>query len=143
MIRFLNEKTDLPAINASVMRNWIKQIAALHGKTAGDIGFLFCDDEKILEINRQYLQHDYYTDIITFDYSTATVISGDIYISTDTVETNAIQFNVSFGEELHRVIVHGILHLCGYDDASPELRSRMTELENEALQLLAVASSVE
>lgn len=136
MIQFLNEHTDLPAIDFSLLRNWIQRVAALHGKTAGDIAFLFCDDAKILEVNRQYLQHDYYTDIITFDYSTGNVISGDIYISVDTVETNAMHYKCNVGTELHRVIIHGILHLCGYDDTSPELQLQMTEQENEALQIL-------
>ncbi len=136
MIQFLNEHTDLPAIDLSLMRSWIQRVAALHGKTAGDIAYLFCDDAKILEVNRQYLQHDYYTDIITFDYSTGKVISGDIYISVDTVETNALHYKCDVAKELHRVIIHGILHLCGYDDTKPELQLQMSELENEALQML-------
>ncbi|MDX9749185.1 MAG: rRNA maturation RNase YbeY [Paludibacter sp.] len=140
MIQFLNENTDLPAINLSQVRSWIQQVAAQHGKTAGDIAYLFCDDAKILEVNRQYLQHDYYTDIITFDYSTGKVISGDIYISLDTVETNALQYKCSFDKELHRVIIHGILHLCGYDDTTPELQLKMTELENESLLMLEPAN---
>lgn len=135
MIRFTNERIDLPELNEGMVRAWVRKVAALHGKTAGDITFLFCDDEKILEVNKQYLQHDYFTDIITFDYSTGSVLSGDLVISVDTVATNSIQFNTDFEQELHRVIIHGVLHLCGYGDSSPELRAAMTQLENEALQL--------
>ena len=135
MIRFLNERTNLPDIQQQHTRSWIRQITALHNKQAGDISFLFCDDEKILEVNRKYLDHDYYTDIITFDYSAGSIVSGDLYISIDTVTTNAMKYNVAFEEELYRVMIHGVLHLCGYHDGSPELRLQMTEMENEALQL--------
>jgi len=135
MIQFTYVRTDLPELNEGMVRAWIRKVAAWQGKTAGDITFMFCDDEKILEVNQQYLQHDYYTDIITFDYSTGSVISGDLVISVDTVATNSIQFNTNFEQELHRVIIHGVLHLCGYDDGTPELRAAMTQLENEALQL--------
>jgi probable rRNA maturation factor len=134
MIQFLNEKTQLPAFNQSTLRNWIRKVAATHGKIPGEVNFMFCDDEKILEVNRQYLQHDYYTDIITFNYSSGSIISGDIYISVDTVTTNAMLFKVGFDHELFRVIIHGVLHLCGYDDNTPETREKMTQLENEALK---------
>lgn len=135
MIRFLNERTNLPAIHQQLTRSWIRRVTALHSKQAGDISFLFCDDEKILEVNRKYLDHDYYTDIITFDYSAGSIVSGDLYISIDTVTTNAMKYNVAFEEELHRVMIHGVLHLCGYHDGSPEQRLQMTQFENEALQL--------
>ena len=118
-------------------------MAALHGKKVGDIAYIFCDDEKILEVNRQYLQHDYYTDIITFDYSEGDVISGDIFISLDTVRTNAEQFATQserfkfpYEQELHRVIIHGVLHLCGINDKGPGEREIMEQNENEALALL-------
>lgn len=132
----MNERTELPQLQQTVVRNWIRQVAAQHGKTTGDITFLFCDDEKILEVNNQYLQHDYFTDIITFDYSSGNLISGDLVISTDTVTTNAIQFATEYEHELHRVIIHGVLHLCGYGDSTPEEKEKMTELENQALHLL-------
>ncbi len=132
----MNERTELPQLRQTVVRNWIRQVAAQHGKTTGDITFLFCDDEKILEVNNQYLQHDYFTDIITFDYSSGNLISGDLVISTDTVTTNAIQFATEYEHELHRVIIHGVLHLCGYGDSTPEEKEKMTELENQALHLL-------
>ncbi len=132
----MNEHTELPELRQSVVRNWIRQVAARHGKTTGDVCFLFCDDEKILEVNNQYLQHDYFTDIITFDYSSGNLIAGDLFISTDTVNTNAIQFGTEYDHELHRVMIHGVLHLCGYGDSTPAERQKMTELENEALHLL-------
>lgn len=132
----MNEHTELPELRQPVVRTWIRQVAALHGKTTGDVCFLFCDDEKILEVNNQYLQHDYFTDIITFDYSSGNLIAGDLFISTDTVNTNAIQFGTEYDHELHRVMIHGVLHLCGYGDSTPAERQKMTELENEALHLL-------
>jgi rRNA maturation RNase YbeY len=141
MIQFLTENTDMPAFDPAQVRNWIQRVAALHGKTAGDIAYLFCDDARILEVNNQYLQHDYYTDIITFDYSIGKVISGDIYISVDTVETNALLYTCNVEKELYRVIIHGILHLCGYDDTTPALQLKMTELENEALLMLVPANA--
>ena len=115
---------------------WIKSVAALHGKTVGDIAYIFCSDEKILDVNRMYLQHDYYTDIITFDYSEDNMISGDLFISLDTVRTNAEKFAVAYDSELYRVIIHGVLHLCGIDDKAPGARAVMERYENEALQLL-------
>ncbi|HOL29271.1 MAG TPA: rRNA maturation RNase YbeY, partial [Paludibacteraceae bacterium] len=105
-------------------------------KKVGEIAYIFCNNERILEINRQYLQHDYYTDIITFDDSTDSTISGDIFISLETVKSNAEDFSVDFEEELHRVIIHGILHLCGQDDITPELKAEMTRKENKALEEL-------
>ena len=99
------------------------------------MGYLFCDDEKILEVNREYLQHDYYTDIITFDYSEGDVINGDLVISLDTVKSNAELLHKDYGEELHRVIIHGILHLCGINDKGPGEREIMEQAENKALKI--------
>ena len=110
-------------------------MAATYGKEIGDIAYIFCNDEKMLETNRQYLGHDYYTDILTFDYSMDNVLNGDILISIDTVRTNAEKFNATFEQELHRVIIHGILHLCGINDKGPGERAIMEAAENEALQL--------
>ena len=115
-ISFFCEQTEMPAIQKTLVRNWIKQVAATHGKRVGEISYIFCDDEKILEVNRQYLQHDYYTDIITFDYTEGDKIAGDLFISLDTVRSNAELFKQDFETELHRVIVHGVLHLCGIND---------------------------
>lgn len=107
-----------------------------YGKRTGDISYIFCSDEKILEVNKQYLQHDYYTDIISFDYTEGTKISGDLFISLDTVKSNSENFGTDYTEELHRIIIHGILHLCGINDKGPGEREIMTQKENEALALL-------
>lgn len=139
-ISFFNEQIEMPSIQKTEVRNWVKQVAANHGKRLGEISYIFCDDEKILEVNRQFLQHDYYTDIITFDYTEGDKISGDLFISLDTVRTNAEQFGQSYETELNRVIIHGILHLCGINDKGPGEREIMEQHENEALALLASAS---
>ena len=115
-------------------------MAASHGRKVGEIGYMFVDDEKILEVNNEYLGHDYYTDVITFDYDEDDVINGDIVISLDTVRTNAEQFGKTYDDELHRVIIHGILHLCGINDKGPREREIMEENENKALALLEGAS---
>ena len=101
----------------------------------GEVGYLFCNDEKILEVNREYLGHDYYTDIITFDYDEGDQINGDLVISLDTIRTNAEQFRKPYDEELHRVIIHGILHLCGLNDKGPGERELMEAAEDKALSL--------
>jgi probable rRNA maturation factor len=134
MIQFIAENTPMPEIRKSEINQWVKRTAAKYEFKTGDIAFIFCNDEKILEINRQYLQHDYYTDIITFDYSTTGIISGDIFISIDTVKSNAEKFKTAFHDELHRIIIHGVLHLCGQDDKTEENRAIMTEKENDALK---------
>lgn len=103
-IAFYAEDTKLPAIKKRAVGNWVKEVAATYGKKVGDISYIFCSDEKILEVNRQYLQHDYYTDIITFDYTSGDKISGDLFISLDTVKTNSEAFNTPYNEELHRTI---------------------------------------
>lgn len=126
----------MPVLEKQKVNRWIKDVAADYGKKIGDIAYLFCTDERILEVNNQYLKHDYFTDIITFDYSERNIISGDIFISLDTVKSNADEFGVSFNDELHRIIIHGILHLCGQDDKTPELRKEMTNKENKALEKL-------
>lgn len=110
----------------------------MHGKRVGEVAYIFCSDEKILEVNRQYLNHDYYTDIITFDYTEGDVISGDIFISVDTVRSNADEFGVSFEKELNRIIIHGILHLCGFKDKQPDDKAEMTRQEDSALSLLNI-----
>ena len=125
----------MPKIRRRDTSAWIKAVAATYGRKVGEIGYLFCDDEKILEVNREYLQHDYYTDIITFDYDEDDIISGDLVISLDTVRTNAEQFGKTYDEELYRVIIHGILHLCGINDKGPGEREIMEAAENKALAL--------
>lgn len=136
-IAYYAEEVKLPAIKKKAVGDWIKKVAALYGKRAGDISYIFCSDEKILEVNKQYLQHDYYTDIITFDYSEGTKISGDLFISLDTVKSNSDMFGTNYVEELHRIIIHGVLHLCGINDKGPGEREIMTAKENEALTLLS------
>ncbi|MCK9311663.1 MAG: rRNA maturation RNase YbeY, partial [Bacteroidales bacterium] len=106
-----------------------------HGKKAGEINYIFCSDARILEVNNQYLHHDYYTDIITFDYSGQVKISGDIYIGIETVESNARMIGLSYDSELKRVIIHGILHLCGFKDKTPETEIIMHQKEDEALKI--------
>jgi probable rRNA maturation factor len=135
MIRFIAEEVELPELHEHSISRWIKETASVYGKKTGEIVYIFCTDKRILEVNKQYLQHDYYTDIITFDYSEGTIISGDIFISIETVDSNATEFKVSFAEELKRIMIHGILHLCGQDDKTPELRSEMTQKENSALEM--------
>ena len=140
-IIYQNEGVKAPLIKKREVTKWIKDLAASYGKKVVDISYIFCSDEKILEINKEYLQHDYYTDIITFDYTDEDVISGDIFISLDTVESNAKEFNTDYLEELHRIIIHGILHLCGINDKGPGEREYMTECENKALQLIKIGVS--
>ena len=135
-IAYYAEDIQLPAIKKKAVSGWIKAVAETYGKKTGDISYIFCSDEKILEVNRQYLQHDYYTDIITFDYCEGDRLSGDLFISLDTVRTNAEQFGASYDNELHRVIIHGILHLCGINDKGPGEREIMEAAENKALAML-------
>ena len=117
MISYQTEGVKMPDIKKKETTGWIKEVAACYGKRVGEIAYIFCSDDKILEVNRQYLQHDYYTDIITFDYCEGDRISGDLFISLDTVRSNAEQFEQPYDRELHRVIIHGILHLCGITKA--------------------------
>ena len=125
----------MPSFKKREVTKWIRNVANSYGKKVGEIGYLFCDDEKILEVNREYLQHDYYTDIITFDYDEGNTINGDLVISLDTVRTNAEQFGKTYEEELLRVIIHGILHLCGINDKGPGEREIMEAAENKALEM--------
>jgi rRNA maturation RNase YbeY len=142
-VTYYTEDVKLPAcVKKRVVSLWIKTVASTYGKKIGSIAYLFCSDEKILEVNRYYLQHEYYTDIITFDYTEGDVLSGDIYISPDTVHTNSEQFQTDFEEELFRVIIHGILHLCGENDKMPEEQAKMTVAENKALALLPPECSI-
>ena len=115
-VTYQTEGVKMPDIKKRETTEWIKSVAATYGKKVGEIAYIFCSDEKILEVNRQYLQHDYYTDIITFDYCEGDRLSGDLFISLDTVKTNSEQFKTTYDEELHRTIIHGILHLCGIND---------------------------
>ena len=115
--------------------DWIIRVAASHGKKTGDLNYIFCSDVRILEVNNQYLQHDYFTDIITFDYSEEKKISGDIYIGIETVASNAVFLGATYESELNRVIIHGVLHLCGFKDKTPETEKIMHQKEDEALKI--------
>ncbi len=134
-IQIVCERVELPSIDLAKIANWIEEVAKSHDRIIGPLTYIFCDDEKIIEVNRQFLQHDYYTDIITFDYSRGKRISGDMFISLDTVASNAEMLGVSYDTELHRVIIHGVLHLCGIDDKGEGEREIMEGFENEALAL--------
>ena len=138
MITYSAENVRFPNIKRREITAWIRRVAATYGKTVGEVGYLFCDDEHILEVNREFLGHDYYTDIITFDDSTATRISGDLFISLDTVRSNAEGLGVPYEQELLRVIIHGILHLCGINDKGPGEREIMEAAENKALLKLRI-----
>ncbi len=136
MIQFLSENIELPEIDQTKVSRWIKPIAAQYGKKTGNINYIFCDDERILEVNNYYLQHDYFTDIITFDYTAENKIAGDLFISIDRVVDNAKELNVSFEEELHRVIIHGVLHLLGFKDKTDKEAKQMRIKEQECLKTL-------
>lgn len=135
MISYNTDGVKMPGIKKRLNNSWIKAVASCYGKKVGDIAYIFVNDEKILEVNRQFLQHDYYTDIITFDYCEENTISGDLFISLDTVKTNAQLVKATYEDELRRVIIHGILHLCGIDDKGPGEREVMEAAENKALAL--------
>ncbi|MBO4370770.1 MAG: rRNA maturation RNase YbeY [Paludibacteraceae bacterium] len=136
MISYHTEDTTKPKICTRRTSAWIKQVAASHGKTIGEIAYIFCSDPYILQVNQQYLQHDYYTDIITFDYCEGDKLSGDIFVSVDTVKSNSEEFHTDFIEELERIIIHGILHLCGFKDKNPKDKAEMTRQEDAALAML-------
>ena len=134
MISYQTEGVRMPDIKKRETTRWIQSVAATYGKKTGEIGYLFVGDEKILEVNREFLGH-YYTDIITFDYCEGDTLNGDLVISLDTVRSNAEKFHKPYDEELHRVIIHGILHLCGLHDKAPGEREQMEAAENRALAL--------
>ena len=135
MITYNADGVKMPKIRHRETTAWIKRVTEAHGRKVGEIGYMFVSDEKILEVNRQYLGHDYYTDIITFDYDEDDVINGDLVISLDTVRTNAEKFGKDYADELNRVIIHGILHLCGINDKGPGEREIMEAHENAALAM--------
>lgn len=136
MITYQADGVEMPKIKHREITTWIRAVAATYNRRVGDIGYMFVNDEKILETNRQYLGHDYYTDVITFDYDEGDIISGDIVISIDTVASNAKQYGKSYDDELYRVIIHGVLHLCGINDKGPGEREIMEANEEKALALL-------
>ena len=137
MIRYFTEDTRFLFKGKRLTSNWLKKVAGQEGKRIGQISVIFCSDPYLLGINREYLGHDYYTDIITFDYCEGPLLSGDLFISIDTVRDNAAFYGTTFENELHRVIVHGVLHLMGYDDHSDADTAAMRAAEDRALALLA------
>lgn len=137
MITFQSINIALPSIDQKAIAAWVNTVAATYGRQVGDITYIFVDDGEILRVNRQFLSHDYYTDIITFDYGSPRVIAGDLFISLDTVCSNAEGLNLPYEQELHRVIIHGILHLCGINDKGPGEREIMEAAENRALSLIS------
>ena len=136
MITFNAINVPLPELDKGKVSRWIEDVAHSYGKRIGQVNYIFVDDEEILRINRQFIGHDYYTDHIGFDNSQGNVLIGDTYISLDTVRTNAELFGTSYYEELHRVIIHGILHLCGINDKGPGEREIIEAEENKALALI-------
>lgn len=136
MITYNVIDVKMPEISHRETTKWVRAVAASYGKRVGEVAYVFCNDDKILEVNRQYLKHDYFTDIITFDYCEGDMLSGDLFISLDTVRTNAELFHKTYNDELHRVIIHGILHLVGINDKGPGEREIMEAAENKALDLL-------
>ena len=142
MIQFLtyNEAQELVAFDLAALgfsarhiERWIRSVAADYGFSIGDITYILCNDEKILAVNREFLQHDYYTDVITFDYTTASCLNGDIFISEDTVRSNAETVGTDYPHELLRILIHGVLHLTGQGDKTPETKAEMTRKEDLAL----------
>ena len=125
----------MPALDERKVTRWIRAVAADYNFAVGNINYIFCSDERELEVNRQFLGHDYYTDVITFDYTSGKTLNGDIFISLDTVRSNAEMVGAPFEEELRRIIIHGILHLTGQGDKTPETKAQMTAKEEHALAL--------
>ena len=134
-ITYLAQQTELPIFNQLAVNEWIKQVARNHNRVVGPLTYIFCSDDRIIEVNRKFLNHDYFTDIITFDYSSHKRISGDMFISLDTVKSNAELFQRAYNEELMRVVIHGVLHLCGINDKGPGEREIMEAEENKALAM--------
>jgi rRNA maturation RNase YbeY len=136
VISFNTEGVAMPAIDAAAVRKWIERVASTYGRTVGEVNYIFCSDERILEVNREFLHHDYYTDHIGFDYSVDNILSGDLFLSLDTIRSNAEQLGEDYSRELHRVIIHGILHLVGLKDKTPSERREMESAEDAALEML-------
>lgn len=135
--QWLAEGVALPELDYTLIEQWIIRVAQLHERIVGSLNYIFCSDDRIIEVNREFLNHDYYTDIITFDNTSGRLLRGDIYISLDTVRTNSEAVNDTYHRELLRVIIHGVLHLCGINDKGPGEREIMEAHENEALTVAA------
>ena len=135
-IEFHTDQVSFPAIDVRKVTSWIERVAAGYGKRVGEVHYIFCSDERILEVNREFLRHDYYTDHIGFDYSVDDILSGDLFLSLDTIRSNAEQLGEQYGRELHRIIIHGILHLVGFKDKTSSERREMEAAEDAALEML-------
>ncbi len=135
MIRFTSQNIEMPVLDERRVCRWIRAVAAEYSFGVGNINYIFCSDERELEVNREFLGHDYYTDVITFDYSTSSMLNGDIFISLDTVRSNAETVGATFEEELRRILIHGVLHLTGQGDKTPATKAQMTAKEEKALAL--------
>ena len=133
MIQFHCEGTEMPALDERKVSRWIRSVAADYGFSVGQIHYIFCSDERELAVNREFLGHDYYTDVITFEYTAGKTLNGDIFISLETVRGNAEMVGSQFEDELRRIIIHGVLHLTGQGDKTPETKAEMTEKEEKAL----------
>lgn len=141
MIQFISEHMDLPVWlteHEAELKTWLQKVAAAYGYRVGNLTYILCDDERILEVNRQFLGHDYYTDVITFDYTTPSCLNGDIFISLDTVKSNAQEVGATTQKELCRILVHGLLHLTGQGDKTPDTKAEMTHKEDLALSKLHI-----
>ncbi len=134
-ISFHNEGVTVKTPSKRVLKAWIKELVSNHGKKIGELAFVFCSDEKILEVNQNFLQHNYYTDIITFDYCEGDIVSGDVFISVERVKENAIHHQAEYKEELVRILAHGVLHLIGFQDKSPKKKKEMTKNEDLCISL--------
>ena len=134
MITYTTDSIEMPALDERKVNRWIRAVAADYGFAVGKINYIFCSDERELAVNREFLGHDYYTDVITFDYSTPSTLNGDIFISLDTVRSNAEMVGTSFENELLRILIHGVLHLTGQGDKPPETKIEMTAKEEKALR---------
>lgn len=138
MIRFFSKDIKFDLKSKRVIKDWIKSVIHSKNYKVGDINIIFCNDPYILEINNQFLNHNYYTDIITFNYCSDNIINGELYISVDTVKANSVEYLQNFDTELFRVIIHGILHLIGYDDINESDIKAMRDAENRALEELTL-----
>lgn len=136
-----NYEIDFTLLNEDIYTSWIENVITSEGKDLGELSYIFCNDEYLLEINKQYLDHDTLTDIISFDYSEGDLISGDIFISIERVQDNANDFNTSFIDELKRVMIHGVLHYCGYKDKSTQDEILMRSKEDEKIKMFHMEQS--
>jgi len=141
MITYNIINVAMPDIREAEVSAWVRQVAKSYDKVVGDVNYIFVDDGTILDINRRFIGHDYYTDHIGFDYTEGNALSGDIYISLDTVSSNAELFGVPYQEELRRIIIHGLLHLCGLRDKTDEERQQMQQAEDKALKQFIIHNS--